>query len=126
MLPACRRLYPTNDYYYVQDGASSHISDVAQAHVKEDLGRRFVDKKSWPQSSPDCSALDYYFWNEVKQKVYGGRRLPFKDLKELKLKIKQVWRECCDIDVLRMALLQFRPGLKKVVRQERGTIKQNY
>ena len=63
---------------------------------------------------------------KVKQKVYGGRRLPFKDLKELELKIKQVWIECCDIDVLRKALLQFRPRLKEVVRQEGGPIKQIY
>ena len=69
-----------------------HTSDVAQAHLKEELGRRFVDKESCPPSSPDCLPPDYYFWNKVKQKLYRGRRLPFIDLKELELKIKQVWR----------------------------------
>ena len=28
MLPACRRLYPNNDYYYVQNGASSLTSHI--------------------------------------------------------------------------------------------------
>ena len=35
-------------------------------------------------SSPDYLPLDYYFWNAVKQEVYSGRRVPFKDLEELK------------------------------------------
>ena len=126
MLPACKRLYPSNDFWYIQDGASSHTSGVAQAYLKKELGRRFVDKFSWPPSSPDCSPLDYYFWDHVKQRVYAGKRTPFKDINELKRKINQVWRECCDMHVMRKALMQFRPRLKEVVRQDGGQIKQIY
>ena len=64
------------------DGALSHTSGVAQQHLHKELGMRFVDKFSWPPSSPDYLSLDYYFWNVVKWKVYSGRRAPFKDLEE--------------------------------------------
>ena len=112
----------TTTMFRTAPAPTHHTSNVAQ----EELGKRFVDKESCPPSSPDCLPLNYYFWNKVKQKVYGGRRLPFKDLKELGLKIKQVWRECCDIDELRKALIQFRPRLKEVVRQEGGPTKHIY
>ena len=30
MLPACRKLYPANDFYYINGGARSHISKTVQ------------------------------------------------------------------------------------------------
>ena len=30
MLPACRNLYPVNYFYYIHDGARSHISKTVQ------------------------------------------------------------------------------------------------
>jgi len=79
-MPECRRLYPKNDFFYLPDGALSQTSDVAQQHLRKEFGRRFVDKFSWSPSSPNCSPLDYYFWNAVKQEVYSGGRAPFKNL----------------------------------------------
>ena len=104
----------------------SAIFGVAQDLPKKELGRRFVNKVSWPPNSPDLSLLDYYFWNTVKQKVYAGKRTPFKDLDELKKKIQAVWRSCCDMEVMRKAIQQFRPWLKAVIEQEGEAIKQIY
>ena len=33
---------------------------------------RFASNTEWPPSSPDCNLLDYYFWNQVEEKVYSG------------------------------------------------------
>ena len=115
-----------HDFFYLPGGASSHTSGVAQQHLHKELGRRFVDKFSWPPSSTNCSPLGYYFLNAVKQEVYIGRRAPFKDLEELKKNIKQVLRGYSEIEMLRWALLQFCPRLKEVIRQKGGAIKQIY
>ena len=97
-----------HDFFYLPDGASSHTSGVAQQHLHKDLGSwRFVDKFSWPPSSSNCSPLDYYSFNAVKQEVYS-RRATFKDLEEFKKKIKQFWCGCSEIKVPRRAILQFR------------------
>ena len=87
-MPACRRLYPNNDFFYLPDGASSHTSGVAQQHLRKELGRRFLDKFSWSPSSADCSPLDDYIWNTVKQELYSGQCAPSKDLEELKKRSK--------------------------------------
>ena len=99
-MSACRRLYPNNDFFYLPDEASSHTSVVAQQHLHKELGRRFVDKFSWPPSSPNCSPLDYYFWNAVSKRSTVDDALHLKILKSLKKKIKQVWRGSSEIQVL--------------------------
>ena len=126
MLPACRKLYPENDFYYVHDGARAHIESSVQALLKEELGGRFVSKDEWPPYSPDINPLDYWFWSAVKTNVYSGKLKPFKDVAELQQKIKRVWRSCWDLQTVRNAIKQFRPRVKAVVEAEGGPIKQLY
>ena len=84
LLAACDVLQKGKKYYYMQEGAPSHTANITQQYLKEKFGRRFIRKDQWPPNSPDCSPLDYFFWDAVKQKVYEGRRERFSNLDELK------------------------------------------
>ena len=66
-----------------------------QDYLGQTLKRRFIKAGEWPPSSLDVNPLDYFFWDLVKIKVYGGRMgQPFATDTELKAKIKAVWKEC--------------------------------
>ena len=73
LLPTMNKVYPRNDWIYIQDGATSHTSNLVQNFLNETMPRRFIKKDQWPPKSPDCNPLDFYFWNKVKTKVYEGR-----------------------------------------------------
>ena len=70
LFPAIERIYPRNDWIFLQDGASSHTSNLVQEFLNETIPRRFIKKDQWPPNSPDTNPLDYYFWNQVKTNVY--------------------------------------------------------
>ena len=69
LIPAMKELYPNINFCFIQDRAPSHHTKIIQNFLWEELKSRFVADKQWPLSSPDCNLLDYYFWNEVKEKV---------------------------------------------------------
>ena len=70
--------------------------------------------------------LDYSFWDAVKLKVYEGRITPFSNIKELKDRIRRVWKRACNIDVLRKSILQFRPRLNAVAKEKGRPIKSDF
>ena len=84
---------------------------------------RFVANTEWPPSSPDGNLLDYYFWIEVKEKLYSGNDAKhFENEKELKDRIFSVHDQCGTIvDPLCKARKQFLLRLKDV--KERRPIK---
>ena len=116
LFPAIETLINRKDWIFVQDGASSHTSNLVQGFLKDTLKKRFISKTEWPPSSPDVNPLDYYFWDAVKTKVYAGRKgRPFQNERELQQKIRTVWRECAnDIVPIRKAIKQFVPRLKAI------------
>ena len=124
LMPACLELYPDNDFYFMQDGASSHTSNLCQDLLQETCPRRFITKNQWPPRSPDLNVLDYYFWNAVKESVYEGRREPFKDIKQLQERVKRVWSRSINMESVRKSIERFRPRLQCVVDNEGGPIKQ--
>ena len=126
LLPECLKLYPDADYYFMQDGASSHTSGVCQEFLRKVRGRRFISKTEWPPHSPDLSVLDYYFWDAVSAKVYEGRRMPFKDLKQLERRIRRVWKSTINMPCLRKAIKEFRPRMQCVVDKNGGPIAEIY
>ena len=92
LFPEIVKMYPNNDVIYVQDGASSHTSNLCQDFCQVEFGTHgFVNKKQWPPASPDLNPADYYLWPEVSRRVYEGRRTPFESLEELKNRIIEVW-----------------------------------
>ena len=127
LIPACEKLYKNNDFIFMQDGATSHTSNLCQNFLKEKLGKeRFVDKTEWPPKSPDLNVLDYYFWDRVQNKVYEGRTIPFDNLGQLKRRIKNVWYDTAELDEIQRSVLQFRKRLIAVVANKGGPIKSYY
>jgi transposase len=127
LLPECHRLYPNNDFIYMQDGATSHTSNLCQNKLKELLGRRFINKVEWPPKSPDLNPLDYHFWNSIVKLVYENRRSqPFDNFAQLNRRIKAVWNRAINMDHIRKSIDQFRDRLKKVVEEDAGPITQYF
>ena len=95
LFPEIDRLVGNKSWIFIQDSAPSHRSNLVQHFLEEKLNKKFVKSSEWPPASPDCSPLDYHFWNLVKAKVYEDRfDDPFANEDELKKKIKKVWPEC--------------------------------
>ena len=95
LFPAIKKIYPREDWIYMQDGATSHTSKLVQNFLEETIPRRYVKKDQWPPKSPDANPLDYYFWSRVKEKVYEGRlNKPFESEAEMIRRIKFVWKGC--------------------------------
>ena len=90
--------------------------------IESDTGRK-TTKYQWPPHSPDLNPLDYYFWNEIQNKVFEGRRKPFANIEELTARINEAWESACDPEKLHRAIMQFRPRLLAVVKEEGGPIK---
>ena len=88
LLPFLDSLYPRKDFHFIQDSAPSHRYGEVQKFLTKKLKKRFVKNTEWPPSSPDCNPLDYFFWNDVQEKVYEGRHCnSFNDEDELKRRI---------------------------------------
>ena len=93
--------------------------------------RNSIYTKSWEGDSWISSAGHHHHpIARPSTTTYGtpwSKRSTVDDARHLKEKnIKKVWLGCSEIKVLRSALLQFRPRLKEVIRQEGGAIKQIY
>ena len=67
LIPACKKLYPENNFLVVQDGATNHTSNICQIFLKNTVGCRFAKKDEWPPKPPDCNSLDYYFWSVISE-----------------------------------------------------------
>ena len=94
-----------------------------QHGLKKDLGNsRIVNKFQWPPQS-ELNPLDYYFWNEVKSKVYEGRGELFRTLVEQRERIEEVWETAVDLPTIRKAISQFCKRLYAVWKQDGGPIK---
>ena len=62
---------------------------LAKNYLTQAFGRYgFANEKQWPPKSPNLNPLDYWFWNSLKEKVYEGRREPFRSV--LKRRVKRV------------------------------------
>ena len=125
LFPAIGNLYPCDDWIFLQDGASSHTSNIVQNFLSETIPRRFIKKDQWPPKSPDTNPLDYYFWSKVKTKVYEGRiNQPFQNENEMIARIKAVWKDCAtNIPEIRKAMKEFPDRLRAVTECNGNSIK---
>jgi len=128
LFPAIEKIYPRRDWIFIQDGASSHTSNIVQDFLQETIPRRYLRKDQWPPKSPDSNPLDYYFWNEVKRKVYRGRlKKPFETEEEIISKIKSVWKECArNLPEIRKSMKQFVGRVRTVGECNGSSIKMHY
>ena len=123
--PAIKKLVKPDGWMFVQDSALSHRSNLVQDFLEKSLKHCFVKCVEWPRSSPDVNPLDYFFWDLVKTKVYQGRAgEPFISEKDLKTKIKAVWKDCgTDLKTLQKAIKQSVPRLRAVEEKQEYCIK---
>jgi len=122
LLPECNRLFYNGRFIFVQDGCTSHTATKTQDFLRAQLG----DKNEWPPHSPDCDPVDYFFWNQLKLKVYEGLREPFQDIPSLQERIIEVWNNVVELPVLRRAIDQFLPRLQAVVTNNGRSIKNHF
>ena len=73
-------------YYFQQDGARPHTSNVVQAWLGEKFEEKAWLKEKWPTRSPDLNPCDFFLWGYLKQRVYSP--LP-KNVDELKANIER-------------------------------------
>ena len=67
LLTECKRLYPNDDFIFMQDGASRLTSNASQDFLKEAVGNCFIKENVWPPYSPACNVPDFYLWNELME-----------------------------------------------------------
>ena len=91
LLPDVRELYPDDNFFLQQDGATPHTSQVTADYL-EDNEIPYIKKDSWPPNSPDLNPMDYAIWNQLSTKVYNQRRTPF-TVNELKARILECLEE---------------------------------
>ena len=125
LILAVEAMYPKKDFTFVQNSAPSHRANQIQNLLKQKLKSRFLKNTDWPPKLPDCSLLDYYFWDRVQYKVYYDRYCyPFATTDKLKRRIRDVWDECTtDLPQIRKALKHFLPRLEAVDAKEGSSIK---
>ena len=125
LFPAIKHIYPRNNWIFLQDGASSHTSNLVLDFLQETIPRRFIRKDEWPTNSPDTNPFDYYFWNQVKEKVYKNRmNYLFQSEQEFISKIKAVCPSCAsNVKEIRKAMKQFTGRLEEVKEKNGSSIK---
>jgi len=80
LLPECRRLYPDNDFVFMQDSAPSHRAKATQNFLRNNTPDFISLQESTPHSSY-LNPLDYSVWDILQELVYEGRREPLRILK---------------------------------------------
>ena len=74
------------DFVYQQDGATSHTSQETISAIKN-MDIELIGPDVWPPNSPDLNPLDYFFWNEVENRL---KKKSYKNKQELMKKIEEV------------------------------------
>ena len=120
LLPECRRLYPDNDFVFMQDSAPSHRAKATQNFLRDNTPD-FISAQEWTPHSPDLNPLDYSVWNILQEVVYERRREPFANLKDLQNVISDKWHDVDDQRV-RKAILQGKRRLAAVAKQNGGSV----
>jgi len=104
LLPECRRLYPDNDFVFLQDSAPPHHAKATQNFL-QDKTPNFISSQEWTPHSPDLNPLDYSVLYILQEVVYEGMCEPFANLKDLQNVIRDKWHDVDD-QTVRKAILQ--------------------
>ena len=118
LLPDIRALYPDDDYYLQQDGATCHTSHETSAYLERNA-IPYIKKDDWPPNSPDLNPMDYCIWNQLSTKVYSGRRMPF-TIEELKERIIEAWNELT-LERMRAGITSWKKRLRHVIAADGGS-----
>ena len=82
--PKVRSVARARGYYFQQDGAPPHTTQMVRDWLATKFGDRVISHKTdrpWPPGSPDLSPLDYWFWSMCLAEL---RRCPPSSMEELR------------------------------------------
>lgn len=71
--------------YFMQDGATPHTARYTIDFLKDNFGDRVISRTFdlfWPPRSPDLTPCDFWFWGDIKNKVYSKTHVDLESLKE--------------------------------------------
>ena len=89
-----RKVPEYKKYYFQQDGATPHTSNLVQNWLKSKFSDFFLDKKKSPPRSPDLNPCDFYLWGHLKALVYTPLPKTLDDLKaNIEREIKKINQE---------------------------------
>lgn len=120
ILPSVRKLYPADDWIFVQDSAPSHRSNSTQEFLTNQTPS-FVPADAWPPYSPDLNPLDYHVWGELRERVYANRSEPFASLNELEAAAIAAWK-AIPLEHVQKSIDRFLTRLDLVTEREGGPI----
>ena len=89
MIPEIERQGLVQDFWFQQDGATSHTARETMALLRELFPGRLISRFGdvpWPPRSPDLTPADFFLWGYVKSKVYITKP---RNKSELKTRITQ-------------------------------------
>lgn len=101
-------------YYFQQDGARPHTSNIVQEWLNDKFGRKFLSKEKWPPRSPDLNPCDFFLWGYLKSRVYCP--MP-SNIEELKANIEREIRSI-PTQMLKSTFENFRKRLDLVISAE--------
>ena len=91
-------LYPSlmTKFWFQQDGANSHTSNMSREWLKKNFGKRVISLKTdleWAPHSPDLSPPDFFPWGYLRDRVYASKPTTISELKSnIKVKIRAIPR----------------------------------
>ena len=88
--PEVRHRSSRRHYWWQQDGATSHCTNLVLDFVGQKFRNRVISRRSpipWPPYSPDLSPLDFFLWGWAESHV---RRIKPSSISELKTAVEEV------------------------------------
>ena len=115
-LPKHLRTISYKQYYFEQDGATPHTSNIVQDWLRSKFSDRFIDKTQWPPRSPDLNPCDFYLWGHLKALVYNPLPKTINQLKaNIEREIKKINRE-----ILESTFTNFKKRLNLLIEAKSG------
>ena len=108
--------------FFMQDGAPPHWARAVRDWLDITFGERWIGRGGpvpWPPRSPDLTPMDFWFWGDLKWRVYAGNH--FHTIEDLKEKIQRCVTEISD-EVRISAVSSFRNRLIRCSENNGGHI----
>uniref|UniRef100_V5GSF2 Transposable element Tc1 transposase n=1 Tax=Anoplophora glabripennis TaxID=217634 RepID=V5GSF2_ANOGL len=71
--------------FFQHDGAPPHNSHIVRELLNHNFGDNWIGTygpNRWPPRSPDLTPIDFYFWGDLKDKIYKYRANNVEELRE--------------------------------------------
>ena len=90
IMPAAKKLFGNDDFWFQQDGAPAHTSNLATKYLDKKKPEKWIGKRGpvqWPPRSPDLTPPDFFLCGYPKDRVYESRPTSVEELKSAIIEI---------------------------------------